>query len=75
MPGVYFDERIAQRYEAYWPHLFEPAAIEEVVSFLADLAGGGSALEFGVGTGPDGAPGRDDPARALEQLAARAVHR
>jgi SAM-dependent methyltransferase len=51
MPGVYFDERIAQRYEAYWPHLFEPAAIEEVVSFLADLAGGGSALEFGVGTG------------------------
>jgi SAM-dependent methyltransferase len=50
MPGVYFDERIAQRYEAYWPHLFEPAAIEEVVSFLADLAGGGSALEFGGGS-------------------------
>jgi methylase of polypeptide subunit release factors len=51
VPRVYFDERIAERYETYWPNLFEPAAIEPVVSFLADLAGEGSALEFGVGTG------------------------
>jgi Methyltransferase domain len=48
---VYFDERIAKRYEAYWPNLFEPAAIDPVVSFLADLADEGGALEFGVGTG------------------------
>ena len=48
---MYFDERIAERYETYWPNLFEPAAIDPVVSFLADLADGGSALELGIGTG------------------------
>ena len=51
MSQVYFDERIAQRYEAYWPNLFEPAAVDPVVSFLAGLAGDAGALEFGVGTG------------------------
>jgi len=39
VPKVYFDERIAQRYETYWPELFEPEAIEPAVDFLADLAG------------------------------------
>ncbi len=48
---MYFDERIAQRYEAYWPYLFEPTAVDPVVSFLAGLAADGGALEFGVGTG------------------------
>ena len=51
MGQTHFDERIAARYETYWPELFEPAAIEPVVSFLAELARGGSALELGVGTG------------------------
>jgi hypothetical protein len=51
VPKVYFDERIAERYELYWPDLFEPAAIDPVVNLLADLAGDGGALEFGVGTG------------------------
>jgi SAM-dependent methyltransferase len=46
-----FDERVAARYETYWPELFEPAAIDPVVSFLAGLAGGGRALELGIGTG------------------------
>jgi SAM-dependent methyltransferase len=46
-----FDERIAQTYEAKWPELFDPAVIEPVVRFLADLAGTGAALELGVGTG------------------------
>jgi hypothetical protein len=48
---VYFDERIAERYEAYRPDLFEPAVVDPAVSFLANLAGEGSALELGVGTG------------------------
>jgi len=48
---VYFDERIAERYELYWPNLFEPAVVDPVVSFLADLAGDGGALELGIGTG------------------------
>lgn len=47
----YFDERIAKSYEAKWPELFSPAAIDPVVSFLAELAGTGAALEFGIGTG------------------------
>ena len=51
MPEVYFDERIAQRYEVYWPEIFEPAVIEPVVDFLAELARSGAALELGVGTG------------------------
>lgn len=51
MPENYFDEQIATTYEARWPELFEPAAIDPVVSFLADLAGEGAALELGIGTG------------------------
>jgi SAM-dependent methyltransferase len=51
----YFDRRIARTYEARWPELFEPAAIDPVVEFLAALvptsAGAGAALELGVGTG------------------------
>ncbi len=47
----YFDQRIARSYEAKWPELFEPAAIDPVVGFLAGLAGDGAALELGVGTG------------------------
>src|SRR5262245_12987567 len=48
---MYFDERIARRYEIYWPELFEPGAIDPVVDFLTQLAGTGAALELGVGTG------------------------
>lgn len=51
MPENNFDERIAKSYEARWPELFEPAVIDPVVSFLADLAGKGTALELGIGTG------------------------
>jgi SAM-dependent methyltransferase len=49
--GIYFDARIAERYETYWPELFEPAVVEPAVSFLAELAGTGAALELGIGTG------------------------
>ncbi len=51
MPKNYFDERIAERYETYWPELFAPAVIDPVVNFLADLARTGAALELGIGTG------------------------
>jgi SAM-dependent methyltransferase len=46
-----FDEWIAERYATLWPELFEPAVVDPVVRFLADLAGCGGALEFGIGTG------------------------
>lgn len=51
MPKNYFDERIAKGYEAKWPEIFEPAVVDSAVSFLADLAGSGPALELGIGTG------------------------
>jgi SAM-dependent methyltransferase len=48
---THFDEWVAQRYERLWPHLFEPAFLDPSVDLLAELAGEGSALEFGIGTG------------------------
>jgi SAM-dependent methyltransferase len=51
VPENYFDGRIAKSYEARWPALFEPAVVDPAVSFLADLAGAGAALELGIGTG------------------------
>jgi SAM-dependent methyltransferase len=51
VPKNYFDERIAKSYDAKWPELFEPATVDPAVSFLADLAGTGAALELGIGTG------------------------
>lgn len=51
MAQTHFDDWVAQRYERLWPELFEPAAIEPVADLLAELAGGGPALELGIGTG------------------------
>jgi SAM-dependent methyltransferase len=51
MPKVYFDKRIAEGYDATSAEMFEPEVVEPVVSFLAELAGDGGALELGVGTG------------------------
>ena len=51
MPTNYFDGWIAERYEVLWSHLFEPEVVDPAVSFLADLAGDGAALELGIGTG------------------------
>jgi SAM-dependent methyltransferase len=47
----YFDERIADRYDATSADMFAPAVVDAAVSFLAELAGGGAALELGIGTG------------------------
>jgi SAM-dependent methyltransferase len=51
VPTSSFDERIAKSYEAKWPELFEPAMVDPVVELLAELAGTGTALELGIGTG------------------------
>lgn len=51
MAETHFDEWVAQRYASLWPELFHPAVIDPAVDFLADLAGSGAALEFGIGTG------------------------
>jgi tRNA/tmRNA/rRNA uracil-C5-methylase (TrmA/RlmC/RlmD family) len=51
MPETHFDEWTATRYAALWPELFDPAVVDPAVDFLAGPAAGGSALEFGIGTG------------------------
>jgi SAM-dependent methyltransferase len=47
----YFDERVAARYDESEADMFNPAVIDPVVDFLAELAAGGRALELGIGTG------------------------
>jgi SAM-dependent methyltransferase len=47
----YFDERTAARYDEQSADMFEPGAVDPVVEVLAKLAGGGRALELGIGTG------------------------
>ena len=51
MPRNYFDDPVAERYDASSADRFEPAVINPTVDFLADLANGGAALELGIGTG------------------------
>jgi SAM-dependent methyltransferase len=47
----YFDEQIAAKYDESDDEEFEQEVIDQTVDFLAELAGSGRALEFGVGTG------------------------
>jgi hypothetical protein len=51
MAETYFDQWIARHYAELWPELFDPLVLDPTVDFLADLAGDGAALEFGIGTG------------------------
>jgi SAM-dependent methyltransferase len=47
----YFDEQVAARYDESVTDMFEPARVGAAVDFIAGLAGGGRALELGIGTG------------------------
>jgi SAM-dependent methyltransferase len=47
----YFPERVAARYDESSADMFEPAVVDAAVDVLAGLAGGGRALELGIGTG------------------------
>jgi len=47
----YFDERVAGRYDESSADMFNREVVEPAVDFLADIAGNGAALEFGIGTG------------------------
>jgi D-arabinose 1-dehydrogenase-like Zn-dependent alcohol dehydrogenase len=51
MPEDYFGEDVAAGYDEDAAEMFEREAVDPVVDFLAGLAGGGAALELGVGTG------------------------
>ena len=47
----YFEERVAARFDERYANLEAPEVVDPMVDFLADLAAGGAALEFGLGTG------------------------
>ncbi len=51
MPQNVFIGSAATEYDAREAVLSQPAPVEEAVAFLADAAGGGTALEFAIGTG------------------------
>ena len=63
MPENYFGEEVAARYDDPSDSMFAASAIVPVVDLLAELAGGGAALELGIGTG-----------RIAVPLAGRGVH-
>jgi SAM-dependent methyltransferase len=47
----YFGERVAATYDAHSASMFDPDVVGPAVERLAELAGGGRALELAVGTG------------------------
>jgi SAM-dependent methyltransferase len=51
VPEDHFGEPVAARYDETSADMFDPAVVEPVVDFLAELAGEGAALELGIGTG------------------------
>jgi SAM-dependent methyltransferase len=71
----YFDERIAARYDESSADMFDPRAFDPVVDLLVELAGGGRALEFGIGTGRIALPlaARGVPVQGIELSKAMAA--
>jgi SAM-dependent methyltransferase len=51
MPEDWFAGPVAARYDATIGEWGDPAVVGAAVDFLAELAGGGGALELGIGTG------------------------
>lgn len=51
MTDVVFNEVVAATYDADSPEMFEPKLLAATTAFLAELASGGRALEFAIGTG------------------------
>ena len=51
MPEDHFGEHVAARFDERYAHQAVPSVVDPIVAFVADLAGSGAALEFGVGTG------------------------
>ncbi|MEX0675273.1 MAG: class I SAM-dependent methyltransferase [Gaiellaceae bacterium] len=51
MPEDYFGDNVAARYDETLGSWGDPEVVEPAVDFLAELTGGGAALELGIGTG------------------------
>ena len=65
---VQFDEQIAARYDEDVGSMYRPDVLDPMVDFLAELAGDGAALEFGIGTGRVALPlsGRGVPVHGID---------
>lgn len=61
----YFGEDVASRYDESERKMFDSSVVEPAVDVLADLAGGGAALEFGIGTGRIALPLRERGVRVF----------
>jgi SAM-dependent methyltransferase len=77
----FFGERAASVYDERAADMFAPAVVKPVVDLLADFAGQGRALEFGIGTGRIALPlaqrgvrvvGIDDSEAMVARLRAKA---
>jgi hypothetical protein len=66
-PEDYFGERVAATYDGS-TGVFAPDAVNATVDLLAELAGNGRALEFGIGTGRIALPlaGRGVPVHGID---------
>jgi SAM-dependent methyltransferase len=51
MPENHFGESVAARFDERYADQADPAVVGPMIDLLAELAGGGAALELGVGTG------------------------
>lgn len=51
MPEDHFGPEVARSYDQSVADMFDPAALQPAVDVLAELAGGGRALELAIGTG------------------------
>jgi Methyltransferase domain len=56
MPENHFGDRVAEQFDERYAYQSDPAVVDPIVNFLADLAGDGAALELGIGTGRIGLP-------------------
>jgi SAM-dependent methyltransferase len=51
VPEDHFGPRVAERFDERYGYQADPAVVGPMVELLAELAGGGRALELGIGTG------------------------
>ena len=51
MPTDYFGERVAARFDERYGYLAAAEVVDPIISFLAEFAKNGTALELGIGTG------------------------
>ena len=68
MSSVRWDAEIAEVYDETYAAMFEPSVLGPMADVLAELAGGGPALEFAIGTGRVALPlsARGIPVRGIE---------